>query len=79
MESSSTTEASKAELALQRAEFFAEDELIEINPMVRSGVISLIRGDFGPFEPSITTTVSAQSFPWEARSTSEFTNWWKAY
>lgn len=58
MDSTVAREASQIELAFQRAEFFAEDELIEINPMVRSGVINLMRGDFGPFEPSITTTVS---------------------
>lgn len=54
---STSSHAQETELSFQRAEFFAEDELIEINPMVRSGVISLIRGDFGPFAPSITTSV----------------------
>lgn len=57
MDSSAATEATEAELAFQRAEFLAEDELIEINPMVKSDVITLMRGEFGPFEPSITTTV----------------------
>lgn len=52
-----STQAHESELTFQRSEFFAEDELIEINPMVRFGVISFIRGNFGPFEPSITTTV----------------------
>ncbi|CAN8065271.1 unnamed protein product [Agarophyton chilense] len=51
------TQAHESELSFQRSEFFAEDELIDINPMVRFGVVSLIRGNFGPFEPSITTTV----------------------
>lgn len=58
MESSTATEATEAELAFQRAEFLAEDELIEINPMVKSDVITLVRGEFGPFEPSVTTSVS---------------------
>lgn len=57
MDSSAANETGIAELSFQRAEFLAEDELIEINPMVRSGVIRLIRGEFGPFEPSVTSTV----------------------
>lgn len=57
MESSAASEATETELAFQRAEFLAEDELIEINPMVKSDVITLVRGMFGPFEPSITTAV----------------------
>lgn len=57
MESTAANETAKAELSFQRAEFLAEDELIDINPMVKSGVIRLIRGEFGPFEPSITSTV----------------------
>lgn len=43
--------------SLQRAEFFAEDELIEISPSVKSGVVSLVAGDFGPFEPTIALRV----------------------
>lgn len=46
-----------AELALQRADFLAEDELIEISPMVKSGKVVLVCGNFGPFEPSIATRV----------------------
>lgn len=57
MGSSPGEEANEGNLAFQRADFFAEDELIEISPMVKSGVISLVRGDFGPFEPQVTTTV----------------------
>lgn len=53
----SGTQATVGQLSLQRAEFMAEDELIEINPMIHSGVISLMCGDFGPFEPSIETRV----------------------
>lgn len=53
----STGQASSGGIALQIAEFLAEDEMIDINPMVRSGVVTLVRGDFGPFEPSITTQV----------------------
>jgi GINS complex subunit 2 len=45
------------QLALQKAEFLAEDELIEISPMVKANVISLVCGDYGPFEPSIATSV----------------------
>lgn len=60
MDSSTATEATEAELAFQRAEFMAEDELIEINPMVKSDVITLMRGEFGPFEPSISSSVSFQ-------------------
>lgn len=51
------TPTSKTEEALLRAEFLAEDELIEINPMVRTSLITLVRGTYGPFEPSITTVV----------------------
>lgn len=54
---SGETESSKTEEALLRAEFTAEDELIEINPMVRTALITLIRGSYGPFEPSITSVV----------------------
>lgn len=43
--------------AFQRTEFYAEDEQIEISPMVRSGVVSLVCGNFGPFEPSVTAKV----------------------
>jgi GINS complex subunit 2 len=43
--------------AFQQAEFLAEDELIEISPMVVSGTVALVCGDFGPFEPSIATKV----------------------
>lgn len=43
--------------SLQQAEFLAEDELVEISPMVVSGVVALVCGDFGPFEPSIATAV----------------------
>lgn len=56
----SSTSASKTleiDEAFLRTEFIAEDQLITITPMVRSGVVSLICGNFGPFEPSITTTV----------------------
>jgi GINS complex subunit 2 len=45
------------QLALQKAEFLAEDELIEISPMVKANIVSLVCGDFGPFEPSIATCV----------------------
>lgn len=45
------------ELALLRAEFIAEDELVEINPMVRTNIVNLVRASYGPFEPSITTEV----------------------
>lgn len=51
------TPAILTEEALLRAEFLAEDELIEINPMVRTSLITLMRGSYGPFEPSITTVV----------------------
>ncbi len=49
--------AASAQLSLQTAEFFAEDELIEISPMVSAGVVHLLCGDFGPFEPSIAINV----------------------
>ncbi len=51
------TATSQTEEALLRAEFIAEDELIEINPMVRTALITLMRGSYGPFEPSITAVV----------------------
>lgn len=57
MESSAKQQAAEAEIALQRAEFMAEDELIEISPLARFGVISLICGNFGPFDPQIPTRV----------------------
>lgn len=66
MDSSAATEATEAELSFQRAEFLAEDELIEINPMVKSDVIILVRGEFGPFEPSVTTSVCSQCGLWIA-------------
>lgn len=53
----SKSNAHQVDQAFLRAEFFAEDQLISITPMVRSGVVSLICGNFGPFEPSITATV----------------------
>ena len=45
------------EEGLLRAEFLAEDELIEINPSVRTSLITLVRGTYGPFEPSMSTIV----------------------
>ena len=51
---------SSTEIALLKAEFFAEDEMIEINPMVRTNAINLVRGTYGPFEPSITALVCMQ-------------------
>lgn len=52
-----STRCSGTDEALLRAEFLAEDELIEINPSVRTSLITLVRGSYGPFEPSITTIV----------------------
>lgn len=49
--------AASVQTALQKAEFRAEDELIEISPSVRAGVIQLVCGNFGPFEPSVVTHV----------------------
>lgn len=49
--------AALAQTALQKAEFLAEDELIEISPNVRAGVVALVCGNFGPFAPSIVTQV----------------------
>lgn len=54
----SAVETQEVDEAFTRTEFFAEDQLIEISPMVRSAVVSLVCGNFGPFEPSINTTVS---------------------
>ncbi|KAJ0633672.1 putative DNA replication complex GINS protein Psf2 [Helianthus annuus] len=38
-------------------EFLAEDEMIEIVPNLRIKPLSLICGDFGPFQPQIPTQV----------------------
>jgi hypothetical protein len=53
----SSGHAAAVQESLQQAEFLAEDELVEISPMVVSGVVALVCGDFGPFEPSIATAV----------------------
>lgn len=55
MESSAHQQATQA--SLSRAEFFAEDYLLEISPMVNSSTVFLVAGHFGPFQPSIATTV----------------------
>lgn len=59
---SSSKDSRNVSEAFQKAEFYAEDQLIEISPMVRSGIVSLLCGNFGPFEPSITSTVSFTYF-----------------
>lgn len=53
----SSGHAAAAQDSLQQAEFLAEDELIEISPMVVAGTVQLVSGDFGPFEPSIAIAV----------------------
>ncbi len=47
----------RTEEALLQCEFFAEDTLITINPMVHTSHITLIRGTYGPFQPSMNTVV----------------------
>jgi GINS complex subunit 2 len=53
----SSAHAAAGQTAFQKAEFLAEDELIEISPTVKAGVVRLVCGEFGPFEPSVTTQV----------------------
>lgn len=62
MQHSSAAHTQSADEAFQNTEFSAEDQQIEISPMVRSGVVSLVRGNFGPFEPSITAEVRVFKF-----------------
>lgn len=57
MDASSASDSHDVDQNFQQAEFFAEDELVEITPMMRSPTITLLRGNFGPFEPSVTTKV----------------------
>lgn len=48
---------SRAEEGLLQCEYLAEDSLISINPMVHTAPITLIRGTYGPFQPSMTAVV----------------------
>lgn len=62
MESMVDSHAREADHGFQQAEFLAEDEIVDISPMVRSDIVTLVRGNFGPFEPNITTSVRASPF-----------------
>lgn len=57
VEMESVRHTASSQLALQKADYYAENELIEISPMVKSGRVALVCGNFGPFEPSIATRV----------------------
>lgn len=52
-------DASKGlETRLMDAEFFAENEIVTIVPTSRLPVIRFVRGEFGPFQPSVAVDVS---------------------